>query len=116
MGTTKDEKTTSRREEAEVKPLDIARRNGITGREGQNLRNQQERDHRASSQKSSIFSSGTAVTGGMLDHLIDEYCSQVAIKQEEIERLNNEVSRLETRVQEFKALRAELQKQFQEAS
>ncbi|WP_181373948.1 hypothetical protein [Nostoc commune] len=52
----------------------------------------------------------------MLDHLIDEYCSQVAIKQEEIERLNNEVSRLETRVQEFKALRAELQKQFQEAS
>ncbi|MBN3943484.1 hypothetical protein [Nostoc sp.] len=52
----------------------------------------------------------------MLDNLIDEYCDQVANKESEIQRLVDEVTRLKSRVQEFKVLREELQKQFQEAS
>ncbi|WP_414573355.1 hypothetical protein [Nostoc sp. CCY 9925] len=57
----------------------------------------------------------------MLDHLIEEYGDQVALQQQQIQRLNedithryNEIKRLESRIQEFKMLRDEFQKQFEE--
>ncbi|WP_414579622.1 hypothetical protein [Anabaena sp. CCY 9402-a] len=50
----------------------------------------------------------------MLDHLIDEYCDQVAAKKAEAERINDEVKRLESRIQEFKSLRQELDKQTED--
>ncbi|WP_442944576.1 hypothetical protein [Nostoc sp.] len=50
----------------------------------------------------------------MLDHLIDEYCDQMAAKQEEIEHLQNEIKRIQSRVQEFKALREDLKRQSEE--
>ena len=115
MGT-KNEETVARAKETEIKLIDISRGDGVIGRKGKDARNQQKRDNRASSQESSIFTTGADVTGGMLDHLIDEYGDQVALKEDEIHRLSEEVNRLKSRVQEFKALRQELQKQFEEAS
>ncbi|MEH2384159.1 MAG: hypothetical protein V7K27_35620 [Nostoc sp.] len=116
MDTTKDEKTVTRTEEAKPKPVSFSRGRGIVGGESEFTGNQQKRDNRAYRSQSSIFSPGTAVTGGVLDNLIDEYCDQVELKENEIQRLNDEVTRLKSRVQEFKVLRDELQKQFQEAS
>lgn len=115
MGTT-NEKTTSRSTQAKIESVDIARGNGTTGRKSQATGNQQERDYRASGSESSVFSTGTTVTGGMLDHLIDEYCDQVAAKKAEAERINDEVKRLESRIQEFKSLRQELDKQTEDNS
>ncbi|MEH1862058.1 MAG: hypothetical protein V7L21_29560 [Nostoc sp.] len=116
MGTTKDEKTVTWTEEAKLESVSLSRGRGVAGGESESIRNQQKRNNRAHSSQSSIFSPGTAVTGGVLDNLIDEYCDQVANKESEIQRLVDEVTRLKSRVQEFKVLREELQKQFQEAS
>lgn len=115
MGTT-NEKTIARTAQAKLKPDGIARGCGITGGESQAIGNQQERDYRASSSQSSVFSTGTTITGGMLDHLIDEYCDQVAAKKAEVQRINNEVKRLESRIEEFKSLRQELDKQTEDDS
>ena len=109
MGTT-NEKTSARSTQAKSKPFSVTGSGGITGGESEAIGNQQERDYRASSSQSSIFSTGTAVTGGMLDHLIDEYCDQVEAKENEVQRINDEIKRLKSRVQEFKALREELHK------
>ncbi|BAY77944.1 hypothetical protein NIES25_44140 [Nostoc linckia NIES-25] len=116
MGTTRDEKTVTRTEEAQLKSVSLSRGSGVTGGEGEFVRNQQKRDNRAYRSRSSIFSAGTAITGGVLDNLIDEYDEQVQLKENEIQRLSNEVNRLKSRAQEFRVLRDELQKQFQEAS
>jgi hypothetical protein len=111
MGTTKNEEAVAWTEKAEPEFVDISRSTGTIGGKGKNLEHEQERDNRARSSESSIFSPGTAVTGGMLDHLISEYCDQVAAKQDDIHRIENEVDRLQSRVKEFKALREELRKQ-----
>jgi chromosome segregation ATPase len=116
MGTTKNEEAVTWAEKAEPKSVSLSRGRGVTGGESKSARNQQKRDNRAHRSESSIFSPGTAITGGVLDNLIDEYCDQVELKENEIQRLNDEVNRLKSRVQEFKTLRGELQKQFQEAS
>jgi hypothetical protein len=113
MGTT-NEKTTARSTQTKVKSDNIARRHGTAGGESSASGHQQERDYRASSSQSSIFSTGTSVTGGMLDHLIDEYCDQVTAKEAEVARINDEIKRLKTRVHEFKALREELHKQTED--
>ncbi|BAZ50139.1 hypothetical protein NIES4103_27530 [Nostoc sp. NIES-4103] len=114
MGTT-NEKTIARSAQAKFKPDSIAGGCRVTGGESEAVGNQQERDYRTNSSESSIFSAGTAVTGGMLDHLIDEYCDQVAAKEDEIQRINDEIKRLRSRVQEFKALREELKKQTEDS-
>ncbi|PHJ60250.1 hypothetical protein VF14_11565 [Nostoc linckia z18] len=116
MGTIKDEKTVTRSEEAKLKPVSLSRSGGVTRRESKSVRNQQKRDNRADRSRSSIFGPGTAVTGGVLDNLIDEYDDQVKLKENEIQRLSDEVNRLKSRAKEFRVLRDELQKQFQEAS
>jgi HAMP domain-containing protein len=113
MGT-KNEETITRSTQAESESVGITGGRGTARGESKTTRNQQERDHRARSSESSIFSPGTAVTGGMLDHLIDEYCDQMAAKQDEIEHLQNEIKRIQSRVQEFKALREELKRQSEE--
>lgn len=116
MGTTKNEETVTWTEKAEPKPVSLSAGSGVTRGKSESVGSQQKRDNRTYRSESSIFSPGTAVTGGVLDNLIDEYCDQVELKESEIQRLNDEVNRLKSRVQEFKVLRVELQKQFQEAS
>lgn len=116
MGTTKNEEAVTWTEEAEPESVSLSRGRGVAGRESESIRNQQKRDNRAHRSQSSVFSPGTAVTGGVLDNLIDEYCDQVELKENEIQRIIDEVNRLKSRVQEFRVLRSELQKQFQEAS
>ena len=116
MGTTKNEEAVTWAEKAEPKSLSLAGGCGVTGGEGESIGNQQKRDNRTYRSQSSLLSPGTAITGGVLDNLIDEYCDQVELKENEIQRLNDEVNRLKSRVQEFRVLRVELQKQFQEAS
>lgn len=116
MGTTKNEEAVTWTEKAEPKSVSLSRGRGVAGGESEFIGNQQKRDSRANSSQPSIFSTGTAITGGVLDNLIDEYCDQVELKENEIQRLNDEVSRLKSRVQEFRVLRGELQKQFKEAS
>lgn len=122
MGTT-DEKTTARTTQAETKPVDFSRRDGSPRGESESFGYQQERDNRENSSQSSIFSPGTTITGGMLDHLIDEYCNQVTTKdgeiqrlEEEIQRLRDEKKRLQSRIVEFKALKEELNRSLQENS
>lgn len=113
MGTT-NEKATSRTAQAKSQSLSVSGGGGITRGESEIVGTEQERNYRASSSQSSVFSTGTTITGGMLDHLIDEYCDQVAAKEAEVERINDEIKRLNTRVQEFKALRQELNKQTED--
>ena len=109
-----DEKAVARSAQDQPKPVDIARRDEVARRKGENAWGQQERDAGTDSSKSSIFSTGTTVTGGMLDHLIDEYVDQVEGKRQEIIRIEIEVKKLENRVEEFKALREDLNKQSQD--
>ncbi|MEN2383531.1 MAG: hypothetical protein ACSI46_00475 [Gloeotrichia echinulata DVL01] len=113
MGT-KDEKASARTTQAKPKSIGITGGCGVVGGESESLGNQQERNYRAGSPQPSIFGTGTTVTGGMLDHLIDEYCDQVASKENEIARANDEIKRLNSRIQEFKALKEELVKQTEE--
>lgn len=110
----KNEKTIARSEETQPQSVSIARGGRLAGRESEASGNQQERNYRANSSESSILSAGTTITGGMLDHLINEYCDQVTAKESEVERINDEIKRLRTRVQEFKALREELHKQTED--
>jgi len=114
MGITANEKTNTWSEEAKPEPDIVTRGSGVVRGESQHVGNQQERDDRTSSTRSSIFSAGTGITGGMLDHLIDEYLDQMAAKEDEIKRLGDEIKRLAARVKEFKSLREELKKQFEE--
>ncbi|MEH1805389.1 MAG: hypothetical protein V7L28_08540 [Nostoc sp.] len=113
MGT-KNEKTIARSAQAKPEPVSVTGSCGDVGGKSKTTWNQQERDYRAGRSESSVFSPGAAVTGGMLDHLIDEYCDQMAAKQEEIEHLQNEIKRIQSRVQEFKALREDLKRQSEE--
>lgn len=121
-GETKDEKAAARAEEERLNINVDPRRGGQIRGESQSPWTEQERIDRADSQRSSIFSSpGTTVTGGMLDHLIDDYAGQVAVKEQEITRLNedinryrDEVGRLNFRIEELKALKEELYQQVKE--
>ncbi len=111
-----DEKTIARAEEAKAEFDNISGRYAVVGNKSANVGNQQERDNRASGSQSSIFTTGTSVTGGMLDHLIAEYSDQMVVKENEIQHLTDEIKRLGARVKEFQALREELNKQTEENS
>jgi chromosome segregation ATPase len=115
MGTTNEE-AIARSTQAKSQPVSVTGSGSSARGESQVAGDKQERDYRTHSSESSIFSTGTTVTGGMLDHLIDEYCDQVAAKKDEARRINDEVKRLESRIQEFKALREELKKQTEDNS
>lgn len=118
---TTNEKTIARSAQAQIKSVNIAGGDGITGREGEYFGGQQERDAGTNSPKSSIFSPGTTATGGMLDHLIDDALDEMVVKENEAKqiaaqakRVQVDMKRLKFRVQELKALREELNKQSQE--
>jgi chromosome segregation ATPase len=113
MGTTNEE-TVARSEKAETNSDDISGGNRVTGSTSSIIGNQQERDIRACSSEPNIFSPGTTVTGGMLDHLIDDTLDQVAAKEDEAKRVAVELKRLKARLQELKALREELSKQSEQ--
>ncbi|MBN3907676.1 MAG: hypothetical protein HWQ35_14280 [Nostoc sp. NMS1] len=49
----------------------------------------------------------------MIDHLIDEYSDQVAIKKEEDQRIQDEIARLESKIQGLKVLREDLKAQVE---
>lgn len=115
----KNEKTDPRAEEEGFDFDANAGGSRETGSKSQSTWLEQERIDRADSQRSSLVSVGTAVTGGMLDHLIDDYVEQVANKQQELQRLNedinrysDEIKRLNFRIQELTALREELKQQL----
>lgn len=93
------------------------RRCGDARREGQGNGYQQERDDRTDSQRTSIFSLGKSITGGMLRQLIADYRDQLAAKKEEIRKhyeeinqLNEEAEKIESRIQEFELLKSQLEK------
>ncbi|BAZ27998.1 hypothetical protein NIES4074_04280 [Cylindrospermum sp. NIES-4074] len=109
-----NEKAVAWSEKAQLESVNISRGDGIARREGENAGNQQERDDRAYSKKSSLFSPGAAITGGILDHLIKEYYDQVASKEDEIQRISDEIKKLKTKIEEFKVLREEFHKQPEE--
>ncbi len=110
MGTT-NEKAVTRSAEAETNSDNISGGNRATGNTSPTIGNQQERDTRARSSEPNVFSPGTTVTGGMLDHLIEDNLDQMAAKEDEAKRVAVELKRLKARVQELKALREELKKQ-----
>ncbi len=115
---TTNEKTIARSTQTQIKSVDIARRDGITGRESEYSGGQQERDAGTNSPESSIFGVGATVTGGMLDHLIDDHLDEMVAKEDEAKRIADhakrvkaDLERLKARIQELKALREELNKQ-----
>ncbi|AFY31615.1 hypothetical protein Cal7507_1141 [Calothrix sp. PCC 7507] len=109
----KNEKATAWAEEERPNVNSLPRGCGEIGSEGQSARSQQERAGRAISERSSVFSCGTAVTGGMLDHLIDDCRIQVARKKEEKQQIENEIERLESKISEIEELKQELSKKLE---
>lgn len=119
----KNEKAFTRAEEEGLNVDLDTRRRREAGSESESFRNQQERIDRTDCQRSSLICFGTAATGGMIDHLIDDYANQVAQKEQEIKRLSDdidrhaeEVKRLNFRIQELTSLRLELRQQIKEIS
>lgn len=111
----KNEETIARSAQAGTESLYIAGSGGATRGESETFGGQQKRNHRKNRSQSSLLSTGTTVTGGMLDHLIEEYCAQVEAKKHEIIRANEEIKRLNARIEEFKTLKKELDKQTEES-
>nr|WP_292706335.1 MULTISPECIES: hypothetical protein [unclassified Nostoc] len=109
----KDEKTTAWAEEERFDINALAGRGREIGGEGQSIGCQQERISGTDGQRSSIVSDGTRNPGGMIDHLIDEYSDQVAIKKEEDQRIQDEIARLESKIQGLKVLREDLKAQVE---
>lgn len=122
MGNTHEEADTrSTKEKSELNI--VSGGGGIARGESKIYEYQQERINRKnSSQSSIIFTDGDSTLGGTLCQLIDEYESQLASKQEKVNRLNEEIiiekediNRLSYRVQEFKALLKEIRQQPESA-
>lgn len=113
MGTT-NEKTVARSEKAETNSDHISGGNRVTGGTSSSIGNQQERDIGACSSQQNVFSPGTTVTGGMLDHLIEDTLDQVAAKEDEAKRVGLELKRLKARIQELRAIREEIKKESEQ--
>ena len=109
-----NEKAVIQSAETKTNSDNISRGSTVTGDTSSIIGNQQERDIGARSSEPNIFSPGATVTGGMLDHLIDDSLDQVAAKEDEAKRVAAELKRLKARIQELKALREELNKQSQQ--
>ncbi|AKG21283.1 hypothetical protein [Calothrix sp. 336/3] len=114
MGITNEEAAT-RTEEERPNSINHSRRFRPTGCQGESYGDKQERVSRENCTGQSIFSIGTAVSGGMLRQLIKDYRGQVARKKNELQRLNEETRRitndleaLEERIREFEVLEIEL--------
>lgn len=84
------------------------------GNQSENIGNQQERACRAHSPKSSIFRYGASDDGGMVCQLIDDYRDQVAARKAEIKRLEEEVKKLEFRIDEFEILKQQLKQESEQ--
>nr|WP_039748289.1 hypothetical protein [Hassalia byssoidea] len=113
MGT-KNEEAVTWSEKAEANSDNFPGGGRIAGSTSKNAGNQQERNTRACGSQSGIFALGTADDGGILDHLIGECVDQMATKREEAKRLDAEIKRLESRVEEYRTLREQLKKQSEE--
>jgi hypothetical protein len=87
-----------------------SRRCADVGRKSEGNGSQQKRADRTNCQESSIFTTGSTITGGMLRHLNDEYRQQLANKKHERQLIDAEILRIESRIQEFEALESELEK------
>ncbi|WP_265338673.1 MULTISPECIES: hypothetical protein [unclassified Nodularia (in: cyanobacteria)] len=107
MGRINGQKSDSRTEEGKYNLDANSRGRGATGSQGQDSGNQQERVYRTNSQEFNFRKSGRTVTGGMLCQLIEEWEQQLAVKKLEVERL-------ESRINEFRALQEELDQKIQE--
>lgn len=109
MGTIDGKKSIARSEEEGCDSHAYSRRGGHAGLQSQTTRNKPQRTDRADSEESNFFGTGRAATGGILSQLISEYRDQVAIKKQEIDRL-------EGRIDEFEALLDELQQRAESES
>ncbi|MEH1802158.1 MAG: hypothetical protein V7L13_23950 [Nostoc sp.] len=104
----KDEKTTAWAEEERFDIDPLARRRREAGGQGQGAGCQQERISGTDGQRSNVFIDGARNSGGTIDHLIGEYSDQVAIKEQENQRIEDEIARLKSKIEELKALKDEL--------
>lgn len=117
----KNEKAYTRAEEKGSDTDLDSRRGREVGSESQSFENQQKRINRADCEGRDFVCVGTAITGGMLDNLIDDYANQVTLKQQEIQKLNDDIARsleeikkLNFRIQELTSLREKVQQPIEE--
>ncbi|MEH2123722.1 MAG: hypothetical protein V7K44_04840 [Nostoc sp.] len=104
----KDAKTTAWAEEKRFDINSLAGRGRETGGESQGIGCQQERISGTDGQRSNLLIDGARTSGGTIDHLIGEYSDQVAIKELENQRIEDEISRLKSKIEELKLLKEEL--------
>nr|WP_263983252.1 hypothetical protein [Nostoc flagelliforme] len=104
----KDEKTTAWAEEERFDIDSLAGRGRETGGQGQGIGCQQERISGTDGQRSNVLIGGARTSGGTIDHLIGEYSDQVAIKEQENQRIEDEIARLKSKIEELKALKEEI--------
>lgn len=104
----KDEKTTAWAEEERFNIDSLARRGRETRSQSQGIGCQQERTGRTDGQRSNILIDGARTPGGTIDHLIGEYSDQVAIREKENQRIEDEIARLKLKIEELKELKEEL--------
>ena len=84
--------------------------------QGQPVGNQPQRVDRTHCQGASYLGRGSETNGGVVDNLIEEYRSQVAIKKATIKTLELEIEQIESRIHQFEAIQAQFDHQLQEAS
>ncbi len=116
----KNETTYSRAEKERFDADFDPGRDSQTGSQSPGVKPEQERTSRTNGERGLFFCAGTAIAGGMLDNLIDDYAHQVKVKQREIQKLQDdivccseEVRKLDTRIQELTLLRDEFRQQTQ---
>ncbi|MDZ8135169.1 MAG: hypothetical protein RM049_07670 [Nostoc sp. DedQUE04] len=104
----KHEKTTAWAEEEGFNSDSLAGRGREIGVQGKGIGCQQERISGTDGQRSNLFINGAGTPGGTIDHLIGEYSDQVAIKEQENQRIEEEIARLKSKIEELQALKEEL--------
>jgi Tfp pilus assembly protein PilN len=104
----KDAETTAWAEEERFDINSLSRRCREIGGQGKGIGCQQERVSGTDGQRSNVLVSGAGTPGGTIDHLIGEYSDQVAIKEQENQRIEDEIGRLKSKIEELKALKEEL--------
>lgn len=111
MSASNNEKTFTREEKTKTQPDHLTGGDGTFREQSEFNRNQQERVDRADSSESSVFFCGESIVGGTIRQLIRDYEEQLVIKQEEFNRVSEDLKRVNYRINEFKSLLQELESQ-----
>ncbi len=116
-GKQEDQDSGSWSEEERLYRVFNSRERGNVRDESESIRNQPKRAYRENSQESAFVQSRSAVAGGMLGQLIqmiDDYRNQVATRKEDIKRFENEVTHLESKIEQFRLLVEDLKNRTEE--